>query len=65
MTFEYVKYVLPMRRRNQARGLTILGKRRATIARPQLAGLSGRSYHTEYMRLVRGSRTRRPASYKR
>jgi hypothetical protein len=51
--FEYVKYVLPMRRRYQAAGLTVAGSPRRNRRWPQLAGLDnhGPEYHRQYSRL--------------
>lgn len=60
MTLDYVKYVLPMRRRYQARGLTVWGKPRRDAnkkRRPELSGLRGREYHAAHMRLWRAERT--------
>lgn len=53
MTFEYQKYVLPMRRRWQALGRTTQNKPRRNRSWPALAGLSGREYLKAYIRLVR------------
>lgn len=55
---DYLKYTLPMRRRYQALGLTVLGHARKDGHRrswPQLAGLDsqGREYHRLYMQLRR------------
>ena len=53
--FNYLAYVLPYRRRLQARGLTVLGRPRLNRCRPELAGLPnhGAEYHRHYMRLRR------------
>lgn len=58
MNFEYLKYILPYRRRNQARGLDVFGHARKGAVRrswPQLAGLDsqGKEYHRIYMQLRR------------
>lgn len=48
MTFEYQKYVLPMRRRNQAAGRTVFNKPRRNVERPELRGLTGPAYIKAY-----------------
>ena len=59
MTFEYVKYVLPMRRRYQAQGLTVWGKprRQRPLKYPQLAGLDRRTYRRLWTCLQRQKKT--------
>jgi len=54
--FHYLKYQLPYRRRNQARGLTYRGKPRLRQAHPELAGLDRRTYRKFFMRTWRASR---------
>ncbi len=51
MTLEYLKYILPMRRRYQALGLRVDGKPRTGRwnRRPELAGLDPKEYHRRYM----------------
>lgn len=55
MTFEYLKYVLPMRRRFQAMGRTVFNRPRISTAkpRPQLRGLNLKDYRRLYMRIRR------------
>jgi len=54
MNLEYVKYILPMRRRFQAMGRTVNNQPRRNRARPQLWGLDTREYHRRYMQIWRG-----------
>lgn len=49
--FIYQKYVLPMRRRNQAAGRTVFNKPRRQVARPELHGLTGAAYLKSYRAL--------------
>lgn len=52
--FNYLKYILPARRRHQAAGLTVFGQVRQRPWRmPQLGDLQGRERHAAYMRLWR------------
>lgn len=54
MSFDYIKYVLPYRRRNQARGLNVFGHKRKDLHLrhwPELAGLSYNEYHRRYKAL--------------
>jgi hypothetical protein len=55
MSFSYLKYVLPIRRRYQAAGLTVFGAPRRNRKWPQLAGLknSDPEYHRQYKRLTK------------
>lgn len=53
MTFEYLKYVLPMRRRFQAMGRTVFNRPRTKRKRPELRGLNLKDYHRLYMRIRR------------
>lgn len=53
MTFEYLKYIKPLREQRVARGLTVKGEQRRNKVRAQLRGLSGKRYHAAYMKLRR------------
>jgi hypothetical protein len=49
MSYEYLKYVLPMRRRYQALGRTVNNRQRKNRVWPELAGLAnGPEYHARY-----------------
>lgn len=53
MNFNYLKYVLPMRRRFQAMGRTVRNRPRINRRWPQLAGMdnASREYHRRYNQL--------------
>lgn len=53
MTFEYLKYVLPMRRRFQAMGRTVFNQPRTKRPRPELHGLNLKDYRRLYQRIRR------------
>lgn len=56
MNFDYIKYILPYRRRNQARGLDVFGhERKGRVRRswPELAGLAYNEYHRRYKALTK------------
>ncbi len=47
MTYDYQKYTIPLRRRLQARGKTVRGKK-PVLHGPQVHGLIGPTYQTHH-----------------